>query len=140
MEPISLTEWLSGILLGLALLSFGVWLLRRLLPDRPQKPDGSKWLVDLQLRTEAAKADKLEVGRLNQPPTPADPFHRFPRHTRIIVDVVFDGEYRIGWEYEKVIAIPGTPNYFPFGEALKRAEAWFGERFPDAIRGEDDNA
>lgn len=97
MQTISLIEWLAGILLGLALISVGVWLLQRLLRERRQKPDGSKWLPDLRLNTLAARGEGAKPL-----PTLADPFHRFPPGARIIVDVVFPGEYRIGWEYENM--------------------------------------
>lgn len=150
---ISLIEWLSGILLGFVLLLFGMAIITRLLASAREKPTGDKYLADLQLRTEGAKADTLQadmkrLGELYEPqlvegwddslhPNPVaplpDPFRRFPQDARIIVDVVFPGEYRIGWEYGKHIAIPGTPKYFPFWESLERANEWFADSFPEDV-------
>lgn len=54
----------------------------------------------------------------------------FPRGVRLIIDVVFPREYRIGYEYENVVYIPGTPSYFPFAEAMQRCWTAFCDRFP----------
>jgi len=63
-----------------------------------------------------------------------DPFRAFPQYARITIDVVFPGEYRIGWEYNKHQAVPATPRYFPFAEAVAYALAWFKNSFPGEAR------
>jgi hypothetical protein len=60
----------------------------------------------------------------------ADPFGLFPQGVRLIIDVVFVGEYRIGYVYNGVQYIPGTPSYYDFDEALLKCYAAFRERFP----------
>lgn len=42
-----------------------------------------------------------------------DPLAKFPQGVRLTIDVVFVGEYRIGYQYANVHYIPGTPSYYP---------------------------
>lgn len=94
-----------------------------------------KTTVPDAIATEAAKSEVLEVpGVVDDAGRLPDPFRCFPPHTRITVDVVFPGEYRIGWEYENRQAVPGTPRYFEFWEAAEYASRWFASSFPDAVR------
>jgi hypothetical protein len=75
-------------------------------------------------------------GPANNSSVTEDPFRMFPQGVRIIVDVVFPGEYRIGWEYKKHTAIPGTPRYFEFRKAADYALAWFKNSFPGEAESE----
>lgn len=47
--------------------------------------------------------------------------HKFPRGTRLIIDVVFPDEYRIGWEYDNQVYSPGVGAYYAFDEAIEKA-------------------
>ena len=49
---------------------------------------------------------------------------------RLIIDVVFVGKYRIGYQYGGVHYIPGAPSYYDFNEALLKCYEAFRERFP----------
>ena len=49
---------------------------------------------------------------------------------RLIIDVVFVGKYRIGYQYGGVHYIPGAPSYYDFDEALLKCYEAFRERFP----------
>lgn len=60
----------------------------------------------------------------------------FPRGVSLIVDVVFPGEYRIGFEYEGKRYVPGTGSYFSFGEALENCIDVFRGMFPNWRHGE----
>ena len=63
----------------------------------------------------------------------SDPFVQFPQGVRLTIDVVFPGEYRIGYQYAGVHYIPGTPSYYSFDEALRRCYESFIDRFPQAV-------
>lgn len=55
---------------------------------------------------------------------------QFPEGVKLIIDVVFTGEYRIGFEYDGRRYVPGTATYFPFGEALENCIDVFRGMFP----------
>lgn len=133
---ISLLEWLSGILLGFTLLFVGARILVQWLASARQKPTGDKYLAGVQLRTLARPPveDWNENVQPQSLPMRIDPFRRFPQYATITIDVVFPGEYRIGWKYENHEAVPGAPRYFEFWEAAEYASNWFAESFPDAAR------
>ena len=59
-----------------------------------------------------------------------DPFALFPQGIRLIIDVVFVGEYRIGYQYQGVHYIPGAGSYYHFDEALLKCYEAFRARFP----------
>lgn len=61
---------------------------------------------------------------------------RFPKGVRLIVDVVFPGEYRVGFEYGDKRFVPGFATYFPFGEALEYCIDTFRTMFPGEYREE----
>lgn len=56
---------------------------------------------------------------------------RFPAGTRLIVDVVFTAEYRIGWEYRGVSYFPGFASYYELSVALDKAWDALCQHFPD---------
>lgn len=47
--------------------------------------------------------------------------YKFPEGTRIIIEVVFQGEYRIGWEYKGIKYVPGSGSYYDFHTAICKA-------------------
>jgi hypothetical protein len=46
-------------------------------------------------------------------------FKEFDPETRIIIDVVFPGEYRIGFEFKGIRYIPGMASYYPLARAVR---------------------
>ena len=48
-----------------------------------------------------------------------NPFKEFDPETRIIIDVVFPGEYRIGFEFKGIRFIPGIASYYPLARAIR---------------------
>lgn len=46
---------------------------------------------------------------------------KFPKGVRLIIDVVFPGEYRIGWKHEGKIYLPGSGSYYYFDTAILKA-------------------
>jgi hypothetical protein len=59
----------------------------------------------------------------------ADLIAQFPQGVHLEITVVFPGEYRIGYRYQNVHYLPGTPSYYPLEEALQRCLDAFNERF-----------
>jgi hypothetical protein len=57
--------------------------------------------------------------------------NRFPPQTRIIIDVVFPDEFRIGWEYQGKKFIPGMGSYYTFITAIEFAWNAFMDEFPN---------
>ena len=55
---------------------------------------------------------------------------RFPRDTKIFIDVVFRGEYRIGWKYDGKQYTPGSGSYYNFQDAVEIAWEVFLQEFP----------
>lgn len=53
----------------------------------------------------------------------------FPKGVRLNIEVVFPGEYRIGYEYQGVTLCPGVPKYYPFHIAIWRCWGHFYHRF-----------
>ena len=58
-----------------------------------------------------------------------DPFVLFPQGVRLVIDVVFVGKYRIGYQYQGVHYIPGAPSYYDFDEAMLKCYEAFRARF-----------
>lgn len=54
---------------------------------------------------------------------------QFPQGAHLEIAVVFPGEYRIGYRYQDVHYLPGTPSYYPLEEALQKCLDAFRERF-----------
>jgi hypothetical protein len=59
--------------------------------------------------------------------------NRFPPGTKIIVAVIFFGEFRIGWEYDNKRFVPGMGSYYNFNTAVDVAWKTFMKEFPDHI-------
>lgn len=57
--------------------------------------------------------------------------YRFPSGTRVVIDVVFRGEYRIGWEYKGIKYVPGSGSYYEFHTAMEKAWEAFCINFPE---------
>ncbi len=55
----------------------------------------------------------------------------FPPRVRLEIQVVFPGEYCIGYRFEHIHYVPGTPSYYPLQEALDRCYKAFRDSFPD---------
>lgn len=62
-----------------------------------------------------------------------DPFEDFPQGVSFQIQIVFSGEYRIGFTYKEKQFIPGLPKYFPFDEAVAYAESAFEAMFPSEL-------
>lgn len=45
----------------------------------------------------------------------------FPRGCRLIIDVIFEKEFKVGWKYEGRTYLPGSGSYYPLAEAMERA-------------------
>lgn len=56
--------------------------------------------------------------------------YNFLQGTKIIIEVLFPGEFRIGWEYEGVKYIPGSGSYYDLDTALDQAWQAFCREFP----------
>ena len=55
---------------------------------------------------------------------------RFPRDAKIIIDVVFRGEFRIGWQYDGEKYCPGSGSYYSFEDAIDIAYEVLLQEFP----------
>lgn len=56
--------------------------------------------------------------------------YKFLQGTKIIIEVLFPGEFRIGWEYEGVKYVPGSGSYYDLDTALDQAWQAFCREFP----------
>jgi hypothetical protein len=52
---------------------------------------------------------------------------KFPKGTILNIVVVFPGEYRIGWEYDGKVYVPGIGSYYDFETAIRKAWGVFQE-------------
>lgn len=59
----------------------------------------------------------------------ADLISQFPLGVHLEITVVFPGQYRVGYRYQNVHYLPGTPSYYPLEEALQKCLDAFKERF-----------
>lgn len=53
--------------------------------------------------------------------------YKFPQGTKLTIEVVFPGQYRIGWEYDNYEYVPGKGSYYDFDAALERALQHFSQ-------------
>ena len=49
-----------------------------------------------------------------------DAMKLFPKGCKINIEVIYPGEYRIGYEWGRVKYVPGSGSYYDFDTALKK--------------------